>query len=714
MTAKDTFKLPQGKPVPANGGSLADPAPLSTEQIEARARQLLARMTLEEKIDQMSGDTPIFPAIVVMAWAYNTRPLPAGENRRLGIPAIQFTDGPRGVVVYHSTCFPVSMARGATWDPALEERVGEAMGLEARSQGANFMGSACINVLRHPAWGRAQETYGEDPHHLGEMGAALVRGLQRHIMACVKHFAANSIENVRMKVDVEIGERTLREIYLPHFKRCVDEGVAAVMSAYNKVNGEYCGHNRHLLRDILKDEWGFAGFVMSDFVFGVRDGKAAALGGLDVEMPFTMHYGRKLKRLVESGEVPPEVIDEAALRILRQKVRFAQIGEPARYGPHAVVSAQHRALAREVAQKSIVLLQNELAPGLGRRLLPIQRASVQRIAVIGRLARQGNIGDHGSSRVRPPYVVSPLQGIRAAAGERVTVAYESGRSLQRAAAAARQADVVILVAGYDYDDEGENLPNTREGGDRLSLRLSPHDESLIRAVAAANPATAVVLIGGGAIIAEAWRGQVPAILMAWYPGMEGGHALADVLFGDVNPSGKLPCVFPQSEAHLPPFDPAADKARYDYYHGYRLLDHDGHEPAFAFGFGLSYTSYRYSNLRLDAEAIPMDGAVTAQVDITNTGEVDGDETAQLYVSYEGSRVERHMKELKGFARVHLAPGETKSLAFTLHASRLVYYDEAQRAWVVEPIEYQVLVGSSSRARDLLSARFQVRDSDTDP
>ena len=687
--------------------SLARTCPLPPGEAETGLRALVARMSLDDKIGQMSGDTPIFPHIVEMAWAYNTRPMPAGEDRHLGIPAIRFTDGPRGVVVGHSTCFPVSMARGATWDSALEERVGSAMGVEARSQGANFMACVCINVLRHPAWGRAQETYGEDPYHLGEMGAALVRGVQRHAMACVKHFAANSIENVRMKVDVEISERTLREIYLPHFRRCVDEGVAAVMSAYNKVNGEYSGQNRHLLRDILKDEWGFGGFVMSDFVFGVHDGTAAALGGLDLEMPFTLHYGRKLKRLVEIGRVPLAVVDDAAFRILRQKLGFAQVGEPERYGQQAIASEEHRALAREVAQKSMVLLQNDLVPGQGLRLLPIDLGRVTRFAVIGRLAPLWNIGDHGSSRVRPPAVVSALQGIQAALKGAGTVVFKSGGNLRAAAKAAQQAQVAIVVAGYGPAEEGEKLPNSREGGDRHSLRLSPHDEKLICAVAAANPATVVVLIGGSAIVMEAWRLCVPSILMAWYPGMEGGHALADVLFGRVNPSGKLPCVFPTSESQLPPFDPRAERAAYGFYHGYRLLDRDGHEPAFAFGFGLSYTTYRYTNLRLDRDLVPTDGVLHATVDVTNTGNVAGDEIVQLYVGYEGSRVDRPLRDLKGFVRVHLTPGETQTISISLPVDQLAYYDEDQRRWVIEPIGYRAFVGPSSRAGDLLSARFQV-------
>ena len=273
----------------------------ASSDVDAGARHLLAQMTLDEKIGQMSGDTPMLSGLIGMAHGYNVRPFPAGENRRLGVPALQFTDGPRGVVMNHSTCFPVAMARGATWDPDLEERVGDAIGVEARSLGANFFAGICINVLRHPAWGRAQETFGEDPFHLGEMGAALVRGAQRHLMACVKHFACNSIEDTRMTVDVRVDERTLREVYLPHFKRCVDEGAAAVMSAYNKVNGEYCGHNRRLLREILKSEWGFDGLVMSDFMWGIHDATAAANSGMDVEMPLRQHYAKKLRALVESG-----------------------------------------------------------------------------------------------------------------------------------------------------------------------------------------------------------------------------------------------------------------------------------------------------------------------------------------------------------------------------------------------------------------------------
>lgn len=695
------------KMVPGEWGALQTAQPLSEEQIEAKARELLAQMTLDEKIGQMSGDTPRMPGMIEMMRAYNMHPLPAGENLRLGIPGVRFSDGPRGVVMNHATCFPVSMARGATWSPELEARVGDAIGVEARSLGANLFAGVCINLLRHPAWGRAQETYGEDPFLLGEMGAALVRGAQRHVMACVKHYACNSLENTRLKLDVRIAERTLREMYLPHFKRCVDEGAAAVMSAYNKVNGEHCGHNAHLLRDILKGEWGFAGFVMSDFVWGIRDARAAVLGGLDLEMPFRHHYRRRLKRLVERGEVDEALIDEAVLRILRQKIRFAQIGEPGRYGPHAVVCEAHRALAREVAQKGMVLLKNDPVGPADEPLLPIDPAQVRRIALVGQLAAEKNIGDHGSSMARPPYVVTPIEGIQAAVQGGCEIVFERGQRIQKAVEAARGADVVIVVVGYTYRDEGERV-GPHLGGDRESLTLHAHDEALIRAVAAANPRTVVVIMGGSAVITEAWRGAVSAILMAWYPGMEGGHALADVLFGKVNPGGKLPCVFPRSEDHLPFFDRNAERIEYGYYHGYRLMDKMGHAPAFPFGFGLSYTTYEYRNLRLEQDEIAADGVLHASVEITNTGRRMGEEIAQLYVGYEGSAVERPLKELKGFARVHLEPGETKRVAFAVPGERLAYYDEARAGWVIEPITYNVYVGPSSAAA-ALRGQFRIKE-----
>jgi len=695
--------LAWSEPVDPGGGTL------SPVQIDEKARALLTQMTLAEKVAQMTGDSSLWGQLVEFLRGYNSRPITAGEGSRHGVPAICFTDGPRGVVMYHSTCFPVSMARGASWDVDLEERIGDAIGVEARAQGANFYAGVCVNLLRHPAWGRAQETYGEDPYHLGEMGAALVRGAQRHVMACAKHYAANSIENARFKVDVRMSERVLREVYLPHFKRCVDEGVAAVMSAYNQVNGAYCGQNMHLLREILKEEWDFKGFVMSDFFWGLRDGKAGALAGLDVEMPVGRCYGKKLVRLVEAGEVPLDVVDEAVLRILRRKIQFAPVGVPERYQKQAVAGEAHRALARESATKSMVLLRNEpVGDHGGSPLLPLEPAHLRRIALIGRLAAEPNPGDlRGSSTVRPTHVVTPLEGLRAALGPAVQIDTCDGRTLRRAAEAARKAEVAVVVAGLTSADEGEyiQVPGQMARGDRVRLTLSPRDEALIRAVAAANPRTVAALMGGSALITEAWRAQVPAILMTWYPGMEGGHALADILLGKANPSGKLPCVFPRSESQLPLFDRDAESIEYGLFHGYRLMDHHGETPAFPFGFGLSYTTYEYRNLQIDRDAIGDGAVLRVSVEVANTGAVAGEEVVQLYAGCEGSRVERPLKELKGFCRVRLEPGEARRVTFDLPARSLAYYDEGTQGWIVEPAAYQVYVGPSSA--DLLQATFQV-------
>ncbi|MFH1538997.1 MAG: glycoside hydrolase family 3 C-terminal domain-containing protein [bacterium] len=661
------------------------------EEREGRIGELLSGMTLDEKIGQMSGGAGL-PRLLKR---YNSATYDSGENKRLGIPPVRFTDGPRGVALNRSTCFPVSMARGATWDAELEERVGSAMGVESRAQGANFNGGVCINLLRHPGWGRAQETFGEDPHHVGAMGAAMTAGLQKHVMACVKHFAANSIENARFRVDVRVDERTLREVYLPHFRKCVEAGAASIMSAYNRLNGKFCGHNDHLIRDILKGDWKFDGFVISDFMFCVRNGRAAANAGLDMEMPLTIHYGGRLKRAVSRGDVPARTIDEAVTRILRQKARFAAIGDPAGYGPECVACREHTGLALEVARRGIVLLKNE------NGALPLRRDGIRTIAVIGEPADRANLGDRGSSSVYPPYKVTPLEGIRNRAGDSVNVIYDRGGNLSDARRIAAGADAVIIVAGLTFKDEGEFIPPVYHiGGDRTNLNLPRAQEKLINAVAAENDRCIVVLEGGSAITMEAWVESAEAILMAWYPGMEGGNAIAEVLFGDVNPSGKLPLTFPKSADQLVHFDKRARRIDYEYYHGYRHFDRDGLEPLFPFGFGLSYTKYEYGNLRLDSKETGKSGKVEASVDVTNSGDMGGEEVVQLYIGYKGSKVDRPIKELKGFGRVALEPGETKTLALEVKAEDLACYNTESGGWEVEKIEYVVHVGPSSRREDL--------------
>lgn len=706
---------------------------LAPSEIEERAKALRDQLSLDEKISLMHGQLSLWPGIAAMTapGGYSSRFWVAGELVRLGIPGIRFTDGPRGVILDGGTTFPVSMARGATWDPDLEERVGDAIGREIRALGGNYFGGVCINLLRHPAWGRAQETYGEDPCHLGALGAALTRGVQRHVMACAKHFVLNSMENARFKVDVTIDPRALHEVYLPHFKRVVDQGVASVMSAYNSVNGEWCGQNWELLTGVLKTRWGFQGFVVTDFIFGMRDPRKAALAGQDIEMPFGVLFARDLKGLVERGEVPLERVDDAALRILRQQVRFGQGRTPRDYGPEVVGCEAHRRLAREAAQKSIVLLKNDSG------LLPLR--NMRRLAVLGRLADTPNTGDGGSSNTRPAHVVTPLEGLRAALGGTVELAYDDGADLARAAATARGADAALVVVGYTHADEGEYIPpdifaeflpsfpppdaqyaafakgaeggamdtGMPLGGDRERLSLSPRDEALIEAVSSANLRTIVAVMAGSAVIMESWAHRAPAILMLWYPGQEGGHAFADVITGKVNPSGKLPCAFPARAGDLPFFDRDATKITYDLWHGYRKLERDGAAPAFPFGFGLSYTTFEYAGLKLARDELRASDALEATVQVTNAGAVPGEEVVQLYVAAQGSRVERAPKELKAFARVALASGETRTVRLSVPASDLAFFDAATSEWVVEPIHYAAIVGRHAADPDALRASFRV-------
>ncbi len=455
--------------------SFADVAKEKDEQKrEALIEKLVSLMTLDEKLYQMAGSSKLQTLLF-----YGSAPFTAGGCERLGIPPVKFTDGPRGVMLNKSTCFPVSMARGATWDPELEEKVGSAIGVEAREQGANISGSVCINLLRHPAWGRAQETYGEDPFHLGEMGAAQARGIQKHIMACIKHFAANSIENARFWVDVQIDDRALMEVYLPHFKKCVEAGAASVMGAYNRLNGPHCCHNKRLLTEILKEEWGFDGFVISDWTFALR-GSDAAEAGLDIEMPNAVFMGLPLKIKVKNGTVGEEVIDGAVKRIVRQLARFHGIGNEGDY-TGKVTCKEHTELALEVARKSVVLLKNS------ERLLPLDRENIRSIAVVGRLADMKNTGDKGSSNLHPPYIVTVLEGIRNKCGGSINIKYSKGANLDEVRKSSRNADIVVVVAGLTSDDEGEFIPIISRVGDRDCLGLSKRHEKMIAAAAEENP-----------------------------------------------------------------------------------------------------------------------------------------------------------------------------------------------------------------------------------
>jgi beta-glucosidase len=668
-----------------------------------KAQHILSQMSLGEKIKLMSGNSGwlqiICEALIIKH--YNIAPISAGGNERLQIPAVKFCDGPRGVVCGNATCFPVSMARGASFDPELEERVGEVIGKEVRAFGGNFYGGVCINLLRHPAGGRAQETYGEDPFHIGQMGSALVRGVQKHnVIACVKHFALNNQETARFKIDITCDERTLREVYLPHFKDCLNAGAGSVMGAYNKFRGEYLCQNEYMLKTILKNEWGFEGFVVSDFVYGVKDTVSAANAGLDIEMPNTRFYGKNLVRAIERGEINPSVVDEAALRIVRTLLVYAEAPDALEtYPTSLILSQEHIALAREVAEKSIVLLKND------GNILPLSKERVKKVTMIGKLADYANIGDHGSSRVFPPYVVSPLEGVRRLLGESVEVSFSDGSDLERAKQLAGEADAVVLVMGYTHEDEGEYIDYAfyKIGGDRKSLNLHSKDIALLQALLPLCKQSVVVLVGGSAILMEEWQVGAPAILHAFYPGMEGGTAIARVLFGMVNPGGKLPFSIPKEACHLPDFDRDANQCHYDYYHGYTKLEKERHEPAFAFGYGLSYTSFRIEKPVFEVQ----NKLVTATLELTNMGMVTGDEVVQFYVGFENSRVERPKKLLRGFQRVTLEPGVTKTIEITCPVDRLRWYNPERKEWELEHMEYQAYIGTSSREEDLLTGVFAV-------
>ncbi|MCA9693151.1 MAG: glycoside hydrolase family 3 C-terminal domain-containing protein [Myxococcales bacterium] len=655
-------------------------------EVEARVDALLAAMTLAQKIHEMHGASIVPEDELYLA----------GGDAALGIPTFSMVDGPRGVRAGKATAFPVGIARGATFDPALEKRVGAAIALEARARGANVLLAPTINLLRHPAWGRAQETYSEDSMHMGAMAVGFIHGAQNHLIASAKHFAVNSIEDTRFDVDVTIDDRLLREQYLPHFRRAVEEArVGSVMSAYNLVNGSYCAENAPLLTDILKGEWGFRGFVESDWILGTRSTVPSALAGLDIEMPAPQYFGDPLLEAVEGGEVPEAIIDGAVRRILRMKLCFG-LDAPEPVALAVIESDEHKALAREVARRSIVLLKNDADA------LPLERASLGSIAVVGALADVANLGDHGSSEVSPKSAVSPLAGLTASAGDVALVSVPRDTLDDADKAAIAGADAAVVVVGLTWEDEGEAIPLPKSGGDRDSLRLSAAHEQLILDVAAQSDRVIVVLEGGGSLVTRPWIDAVEAAMMAWYPGSEGGHALAELLFGDESPSGRLPATFPRGEEQLPPFDHESVAVTYEGLHGYLRLDAAGEAPEFAFGHGLSYTTFERAALTPAAASLDpaSAAAIVCTVDVENTGARAGDDVVQLYVEPPAGSLPRPLRELKAFGRVHLEPGERKRVELSIPIDQLAYYDDSAGLRRVDAGRYTLHVGASASALSL--------------
>jgi len=681
------------------------------------------------------------------------------DNTRLAIPGYRFMDGPRGVRWYNSdygtTVFPVAAARGSSWNVELERRIGKAMADEMRYMGRHVLLAPTINQVMHPRWGRAQETYGEDAYLLGEMGQAFVLGAQYdptvadpldptqvvdatayRIQACAKHLAANNIEDTRIYVNAVLDERTLREVYLPHFKKVSKAGVSCVMASYNRVNSSYSGYSKAIVRDILKTEWGYHGWVVSDW-FAKGTTLTSPVAGLDIEMPFSSgafptifdsayFYGTALSSGVQNGTVDVGLVDEAVLRILYAKVHFGVIDKwdkTKNWSPWLTKSDATQALALEAAREGIVLLKNGATAALTDDVLPLSAATQKVVAVVGKFANSENMGDKGSSDAKvvdSSLVITPYEGIAerlgatnpsvsACAGATpCALAFESVAGHEAALAT---ADVIVVVGAYYPADLARS--STGEEGewkDRVSMSLPQRDLDNINAAIALrgqNPNLKIVVVmkSGGAIVVNPWIADVDAVVMAWFAGMKEGTALGEILFGDISPSGKVVQSFPAEETDLPPFQNATTgDVSYDYYHGYRWLDRQSKAARWPFGFGLSYTTFAYSNLVVASPTIPESGTLSVTVDITNTGTRIGSEVVQLYVGYPNTALAdswgRPKKELKAFARVaDLAPGAKATVILTVKASDLGYWNTATKQAVVEHAAHALWVGPSSDTND---------------
>ena len=694
--------------------SVANGTPVATV-----ASALLEHLTQAERCSMLDGNAPFWAGIDDLAkGGYHRRPFVAARVERLGIPGFAFTDGPRGVVVGGATAFPVPIARGATFDPGLEAEVGSAIGTEVKAVGANLFGGVCVNLLRHLRWGRAQETYGEDPLLLGVMGAAAISGVQRHVMATVKHLALNSMENARFEVDVKVDPATLHETYLPHFRAAVDAQVACVMSAYNSVNGTWCGQSPLLLDEVLRQRFGFEGFVISDWIFGLRDGVASLEAGLDVEMPYAMIRREPIARALEAGTLAPALIDRSCRRILETLLRFG-ITEPT-VTPEAVATDDHRRLARTVAARSFVLLKNGTTED---RLLPVAPAT--KVALLGRLGLVANLGDGGSSEVYAPDVVTFAEGLAEVFPSLTTC---DGGDLDEARQLAQAAELVVVVVGSTKADEGEYLGSTSTpalnallpgpdapelvaafddyrarvdhvppagygdeamgthvGGDRRSLELSAEDLALIEAARSVSDQVLVVVMGATAALLQEVASEVAGVLLVFYPGTEGGRALADVLVGAAEPAGRLPFALPVRAEDLVDFDPSATKVTYGPLHGQWHLDASFTQAAFPFGFGLGFGPVQMVSCAIE------DSVVT--VELENPGPFDTNTVAFLHVR---PATQQRPFRLGGFTRVLVPAGGSASVTLGYDRSVLDRFDPSTGQLVGFTGTVQVEVGRWAR------------------
>lgn len=701
-----------------------------TKGLEERVEDALGRLTLEEKVALLHAQSKFSSAGVA----------------RLGIPEIWTTDGPHGIrpeVLWdkweqagwtNDSCvaFPALTCLAATWNPDMAQLYGRSIGEEARYRNKAVLLGPGVNIYRTPLNGRNFEYMGEDPYLASRMVVPYVQGVQQNgVAACVKHFALNNQEINRSTLDVVVDDRALYEIYLPAFKAAVQEGKAwAIMGSYNLYKGQHCCHNKYLLKDILKGEWGFDGVVISDWG-GTHDTEQAIANGLDLEFgtwtnglssgarnAYDNYYLAQpyLQRL-KDGRASMDELDDKVRRVLRLAFRTVMnAGRP--WG--SMRSPEHYAAARQIGEEGIVLLQNK------HSVLPVDLTRIRKIAVIGENALKMMTVGGGSSSLKAQHEISPLEGIRRRVGDKAEVIYArgyvgdetgeyngvvTGQNLKETRSAAElkaeavkvasEADCVIFIGGLNKSD-GQDCENT----DRKDLSLPYGQDELIEALAGANANLIVVNISGNAV-AMPWAGKVAAIVQGWYLGSEAGTSLAAVLMGDVNPSGKLPFTFPARLEDVPAHSlgqysavRSKDVTTVQYnegiFVGYRWTDRQKKvQPLFSFGHGLSYTTFEYGKPVVDKREMKADEQLTVTVPVKNTGSREGKEVVQLYIRDKKSSVERPVKELKGFCKVSLKPGEEKEVSFTIDRSALSYFDAGSHQWMAEPGAFEAIVAASA-------------------
>jgi len=642
------------------------------QSLEDRITSILNQMTIDEKILQLHAEG-----------GFNT-----ADNMRLGVPGFVMADGPHGVRDGLATSFPVGIGMAAMWDTAMARRIGVAMGQEFRGKGKHQALGPALDIDRDPRNGRSPETGGEDPYLCAQITTAVVRGMQSTpIIATIKHYNANHRENGRTSNNIIASERVLNEDAGLAFRTAVQMGGAfSVMNAYNLINGQKCAENPNLLTSILRTRWGFPFYVVSDWG-SIWNSKNAIAAGCDICMG-SDNYKNDLPGLVSTGQIPVQVIDQAVRRVLRTKLLAGVIDFQPPGNPDDVNSVEHQALCREAGRKSLVLLKNE------GNVLPLSTSPPKGIALIGPHAATLVVDGSGSAYVTPFFTVSPKQGIEAIIGA-TKVAYAKGCDINSAdtsgfsaaAALAASADVVVFCGGLDGGQEGEGFD--RVGGSTI---LPGKQQDLVNRLAAVNPNVIGVIFSGGVCTLERCVGSFKGLLYAFYPGQEGGTAVAEVLFGLTNPGGRLPVTLPRADGQLPQWN---DNLNDDYGCGYRWFDAMGLVPQFAFGYGLSYTSFVYSNLSVSPSSIAPGELVTVSVDVRNAGARKGDEVVQLYLSDVAPFVPMPVKALKGFRRIGLDPGEVRTVSFTITADELYYFNETNAGYEVKPGQVRVRVGGSS-------------------